>query len=233
MMDIIFLSGLNHTDLDIIECGTQKCDANYSFGPAIRDFYLLHFIHYGCGYFRLGDKEFFLKAGDLFLITPNMLTYYYADSKNPWHYSWVAFHGTKADYYLNQANLLLESPVLSSEYFEYVNQNFKQMMNTKNLNKNKEIEVLGLFYLLLSKLIEQAPETLYDYTTTDVKQAYIDKALEFIKLNYSKKISILQIAKYVGIDSKYLCTLFKTNLKTSPYRILLSIKIDKACELIL
>jgi AraC-like DNA-binding protein len=232
MMDIIFTSRLNQTDLEIAECGTQKCAPGYSYGPALRDFYLIHFIHSGRGLFRIGDREFYLKAGDLFLIPPNLKIFYCADSINPWHYSWIAFHGTKAEFYLKRANLSQENPVVSSNCYEYINQCFKDMMSTRNSSRNKEIYLLGIFYLLLSNLIEQAPVNSLDEVDADSKQDYVNKAVEFIKINYSKKISITNIAEHVGVDSKYLCKVFKAKLKISPYKFLLCIRIDKACELL-
>jgi len=231
MIDIIFTNRLNQTDLDVIECGTQECPPNYSFGPAIRDLYMIHFIHSGKGYFRLGNEEFYLKAGDAFVIWPNTVTYYCADLEEPWHYSWVGFSGTKAEFYLSETALTIESPTLKCTVPEFVGQYFKDMMKTRNLLRSREIHLLGIFYLLLSHLVENVTDV-YGYKPSSLgKLDYMDKSVEFIKSNYSKKISILDIAKHVGIDRKYLCTLFKKALKTSPHRFLLNIRMDKACEL--
>lgn len=232
LMDIIFTNRLNQTDIDVIECGTQKCEPSHSFGPAMRDFYLIHIIHKGCGYFRIENKEFYLKAGDAFAIWPDNLIYYRADSEDPWEYSWVGFHGTKAEFYLRQTNFSLEKPIVACTSYKYVKHCFEEMMLSRALNRSREIHLLGTFYHLLSHFIEEASND-SDFKPIDGRRSqYINKAVEFIKINYSKKISISDIARHVGIDSKYLCTLFKTQLKLSPYKFLLNIRMDRACELL-
>lgn len=222
---------MNQIDLDVIECGTQECPPSYSFGPAIRDFYLIHLVHSGKGYFNLDGREFYLKTGDIFAIWPNTVTYYYADSEKPWSYSWVGFHGTKADYYLKHAGFSLSLPVFNCSSHEYVNNCFHQMMSARSLNKSRELHLLGILYLLLSHFAEQAPDQVNTNTSLMNKGEYINKAVEFIKVNYSRTISLSDIASHVGIDGKYLCSLFNENLKTSPHRFLLSLRMDKACEL--
>jgi AraC-like DNA-binding protein len=63
------------------------------------------------------------------------------------------------------------------------------------------------------------------------KEAYVKKALEYISMNYSRKISVSQIARSVGLDRSYLYSLFMEYLKTSPQEYLINFRIEKACEL--
>lgn len=232
MINIVLTNRLMQTDLDVIECGTQRCRPGYSFGPAIRDFYIIHYIHSGQGYFRLENNEFLLGKGDAFLICPDIITHYCADAKDPWHYSWVGFHGMKAEFYLKQANMSMENPILRCQNQEFMDDCFEKMMRTRDLNRSREAHLLGLLYLFLSYCMEQAPDDFSSDAKKDRKTFYISKAVEFIKVNYSKKISILNIADHVGLDSKYLCALFKSGLETSPHQYLLKVRLDRACELL-
>lgn len=231
MINIVLTNRLPQTDLDVIECGTQKCHPGYSFGPAIRDFYIIHYIHSGQGYFRLENKEFSLGKGDAFLICPDVITHYYADATDPWNYSWVGFHGTKAEFYLRQANLSIENPILHCRDHGYMDDCFAKMMRTRDIGRSRETQLLGLLYLLLSSCIEQVSGDFPSNAKRDGKAVYISKAVEFIKVNYSKKISIPDIADHVGLDSKYLCAVFKSSLETSPHKFLLNVRLDRACDL--
>ena len=75
-------------DLSLSFYGYEECTPNYSFGPAIRDTYVLHYISKGQGKFHYKGKIVDLKEGDFFLLKPDELTFYQADSKEPWAYYW-------------------------------------------------------------------------------------------------------------------------------------------------
>ena len=87
---------LDNASLAIFNCGLQNCSPNHSWGPGIRDHYLIHFVISGKGSYICGGKTFHLKAGDLFLIKPSQVVYYVADPNEPWEYYWVGFNGTYA-----------------------------------------------------------------------------------------------------------------------------------------
>lgn len=74
-------------DIYTLFCGRQKCPSLYSFGPAVRECYLLHFCLDGCGDFYANDQHYHLEKGQGFLICPNELTFYQADEAHPWTYA--------------------------------------------------------------------------------------------------------------------------------------------------
>lgn len=82
-------------DLALSFYGYEECTPNYSFGPAIRDTYVLHYITKGQGKFHYKGKIVDLKEGDFFLLKPEELTFYQADSKEPWAYYWLGITGGK------------------------------------------------------------------------------------------------------------------------------------------
>ena len=87
-------------DLSLSFYGYEECTPSYSFGPAIRDTYVLHYITKGQGTFHYKGKIVDLKEGDFFLLKPEELTFYQADSKEPWAYYWLGITGGKApDYF--------------------------------------------------------------------------------------------------------------------------------------
>lgn len=40
---------MEHTELYVTQYGTEDCAPGHYFGPAVRDYYLLHYITDGCG----------------------------------------------------------------------------------------------------------------------------------------------------------------------------------------
>lgn len=231
MEQFLLIHGLNHTDLNMYQCGTEDCNAGHYYGPAVRDHFLIHYIHSGKGKFCVGEREYNLQKGQGFLICPDIVTYYQADFEDPWTYSWVGFHGLKADSYLKSADLTMDNPIFTCNGDDYISGCFLQMISAKSLQKGREIHLLGLFYLFLSHLIEQNGKAdLYGHAGSR-KEVYIKKAIEYIEMNYSRKMSITEIAHHLGLDRSYLGSVFKEQLDTSLQDFLIKYRLDKACEL--
>lgn len=55
------------------------------YGPTQRKLYIIHYVLSGKGYFN-GNP---IKAGQGFLIHPDMYEHYYADKENPWSFIWI------------------------------------------------------------------------------------------------------------------------------------------------
>lgn len=76
--------------LTIYYCGHEQCSPGHFFGPAVRKHYLLHVVLKGKGIYRTSDREYRIAKGEAFLIKPQEVTYYRADSREPWEYAWDA-----------------------------------------------------------------------------------------------------------------------------------------------
>ena len=61
---------------------------------------------------------------------------------------------------------------------------------------------------------------------------YIQEALEFIDHNFQNYISVEDIADVCGLNRSYLSSLFKKSLNVSPQEFLLSVRMNKAYELL-
>ena len=74
--------------------------------------------------------------------------------------------------------------------------------------------------------------TLADPSAREIGNLYVEKAVEFIRNNYSNEILVSDIARYVCINRSYLYTLFQKYLHTSPQDYLSSCRITRALELL-
>jgi len=227
----IEINRLNLTDMDIYVSGFQNCKTNHSFGPAVRDYFLVHYIYKGKGKFIVNNKTYHLSAGQGFLICPDIVTYYEADSNDPWTYAWIGFNGLKAKTYLEQANLTQDNPIFSTtEKENSIKKIFDKMKVVNDLKKGKELELLGLLYLFLSKLIKDNDNLNSD--KENPKEIYLKEAIKYIHKNYNRyNLTVSQIAEYIGVDRTYLWSIFKSYLNLSPQQFLIEFRIDKACRL--
>src|SRR5690554_1730181 len=217
-------------DLNMYQCGSQECPPGHGYGPAVRDHYLIHFIHSGKGRLQTENRTRRLGAGDGFLICPDVVTYYEADREDPWNYSWVGFHGLKAGFYLEQAGLSRENPVFHYANREYLGGLFHRMQQAKEYRRSRDVKLLGLLYLFLAELMEINPGN-SPSNPPGGKQAYVAKAVSYIAENYSRKITIDGLAGYVGLNRRYFSAVFKEILGLSPQKYIMEFRMDKACEL--
>ena len=225
------LYSLNHTELNMYQCGTQNCEPGHFWGPAVRDHFLIHYILDGKGRYCYDNKVYQLQKGQGFLICPDKITYYQADMEDPWTYSWIGFHGLKAEAYLKKALLTADNPIFTYDKDDSIAKCFNEMITAKKYQKGREIRLLGYLYIFLSILVEESANDRFVDYSSNRKELYIKKTIEFIEMNYSRKISISDIAAYIGLDRSYLGSIFKHQLNTSLQDFLVNYRINKGCEL--
>lgn len=220
-------------DIKLYYCGTGDCENNFSWGPGIKDHYKLHYVHSGSGIFKAGDTIYHLSKGEGFLICPNVIVSYKSDPGTSWNYSWVAFNGVNAKTYLNRANLNEKNPVFKCAHENHINNCFQAIFDSTKCEKSMDLKSLSVFYDLLHTLIEETTADNSDRNSTKRQETYIKQAIEFIDTNYSRKISVEEIAGYVGINRRYLCQLFLNVLNVSPQNYLINFRLQKASDLLL
>ena len=209
--------------LSVIEYGWEVHKAGSSYGPAERDYYILHFITKGKGRFVIGDKEYILKKGDCFLLPPKITTYYEADKKNPYTYYWVGFDGIEAKGLLEKTGLVLDDNyVVHPKNFNSVFEMFSNFDVSTTNNSAIPYQLVGKLYLLFSEIMsDQSSEN-------EQKSNYVDLAINYMNLNYAKNISIELLSRIVGVDRTYFYRLFKESTKISPKEYLSNLRIEKA-----
>jgi AraC-like DNA-binding protein len=222
---------INHTDLNIYGCGYEDCPPGYSSPQFLREYYIIHYIHSGKGTFQIGGNTYPLGKGHGFLITPSTYVDYYPDSEDPWSYSWVCFHGLKAEYYLNLINLSIKNPIFKYNKDNFIKDCFEQIISLGGLDTAGEIEQLGHLYIFFAKLIRFTGIEKINKEKNN-KEQYVKKVIGYLHANYSKKINIAELAQHIGLDKNYLCTLFKEYYHITIVEFLTHLRISKACELL-
>ncbi|HHX01303.1 MAG TPA: AraC family transcriptional regulator [Firmicutes bacterium] len=220
--------------LVINHCGHEMCRPGHSYGPAIRNHYLITYIESGRGMLYINNEQYHLGPGQIFVITPNVLHHYIADANDPWAYYWVVFQGSMADTYLRMMQINPESPIINCTNREQIKDIFQEMLQTDSLVIGSEIKALGLLYTLISALINNQVEAGYVSATADYsgnKDLILEQALRFIENHYSHDISIAEIAAHAGVSRSYLFMIFKEKLNLSPQQYLTKIRIQHAVNL--
>lgn len=216
-------------DLHLVFCGYEKCQPSHSYGPAIREDYLIHHIVKGKGSYYVNGHKYDLSAGQGFLIEPHVQTFYKADDKDPWHYLWIGFNGKRVKEYLNDVGLNHNQLTYSCEYTKELREIVIKMLKNNTFTTSNQFLLEGLlcsFFAVLSKHLNFAIMAKQD------NNLYVQKALEYIHNNYANPIKITDIANYVCITRNYLFTLFKKSLNLSPHEYLTKYRIGRATEML-
>ncbi|RUT45189.1 AraC family transcriptional regulator [Paenibacillus anaericanus] len=224
---------LGQLDLNLLFFGKEECLPSHTWGPGLRDSYILHYIHSGCGIFGRGEQSHFLTAGQGFLIPPSTIVHYQANENDPWTYSWVGFNGLHAKSFMQRANLsppylVYDTGKDSRPHFESF---YDDLLNARSL-RNGDVLSQSILYRLMAELISSSKAPLPDTKPSPSKESYLNQAIGFIENNYSQKISILDIAASVGLDRTYLSSLFKIKFGVSLQTFLLEYRINRATELL-
>ena len=98
----IKLNNVKFNDFRLCYCGYEECEPGHSFGPAVKNHYVLHYVLSGKGEFSVNNQHYTISKGEAFLIEPNVRAYYKADEETPWTYLWVGFDGDHAEEYLRE-----------------------------------------------------------------------------------------------------------------------------------
>ena len=216
-------------DAFVYTCGYETCKPGHSYGPALRSGYLIHYILSGRGYYRLNGKTYCLGEDDAFLIRPDELTYYEADKKNPWTYTWIGFQGVKIKSYLERTSLL-SSPVFHYEKDDRIRLCHEKMFEASHLPSNRDLIMNSILYEYLFLLASKFPRE--QLSPREKQISYVEEVLKYMESNYAQSISIQSLADSLGLNRSYLHRLFKSATGSSLLEYLLELRIQKACTLL-
>lgn len=217
-------------DLYLVSCGWEKCGATHSYGPAVRNYYMLHFILKGQGHYYLNNKHYKLNENQCFLTEPETVTLYKAEPTNPWTYTWICFNGDYVPHLLKQTNLNTDNPIINLSCNQTIYEIIKEMLSYHQLTPANECYLQSKLYLIFAKLHE-ALQSVYNKVELN-NNFYVTKAIEYIEKNTFTNLSVNDIARYLNISRSHLYALFKQELNTSPQQFLTNAKIANARELL-
>lgn len=204
-------------DLNPLNYGAEQCAPCHRYGPAVRPYYLLHYVFSGKGVFYARGQEYAVGAGEFFLILPGEVTTYEADAHDPWKYLWLGFDGGLA------AQLeRLETPVgklppdLFSELLEAGNDDFSEWEGAV------EQYIASALHRILAELLAHRT----------ARAHYARRAETYIRTRYMLDISIEEIADALSLDRRYLSRLFKKRYGVTMQEYLLNTRLNRAAELL-
>lgn len=217
-------------DLCLTTFGHSVTHPGHTYGPAVRSYYLIHFILKGQGEFTVNQHTYHLHAGQGFLIEPDYQTIYKSDEQEPWTYVWAAFNGKRAESTVNSLGLSQSEPIFSCteaqgrQLASYV----QEMLANNSFSLAGVYYRLGLLLQFLSVIAEAQRELLPPMDNN----TYISHMTNFIRTHIEAPFTVQDLADYMNLNRSYVTTLFKKYLHTSPHSYIQNCRITKAQHLL-
>ncbi|MEN5015089.1 AraC family transcriptional regulator [Erwinia sp. Eh17-17] len=216
--------------LNIYQYGHEVCASQHSYGPAVRQHYLIHYVISGGGTLFSGNQRWPVRQGEAFLIHPHEITTYTADKQRPWEYMWLELDGLIAVRSLEKCGLRRDMPIwrpkdpLSSDD---ARQHLQQLVAQDPLHS---LRIAGLSCLFLDALIANVADGGNEDNGCGNK--HLDHAVQYMERHYHRSFTIGEVAEYCNIDRSYLSRLFQQQFGYGPKHYLLLLRMDVATSLL-
>ena len=197
-------------DLNPVSCGWQDCRPGHAFGPAVRRYTLIHYVMEGRGRFFARGEDYPVREGEAFLIRPDEVTTYRADTQKPWEYLWIGFTGRLAEQFHSLPAVIRPERHL-----------LEGMLDAFQLTGMREEFLAGKLFLLLASLLEG--------------HRPVDRAKEaknYLDQNYMHAVRLEELARSLGLDRRYLSRLFKRGNGVTMQQYLTQRRMEEAARLL-
>ncbi len=208
-MLLTYFSACENKDIYPLIVGHYKCPSLNSYGPHVREYYIIHFVLSGKGTLINSRGAHPVSKGEMFIIREGELTTYTADKDDPWEYTWLGFSGSRTTLFDNSPDVFKTPAEIDMKLFEYV----------KRGERSPDI-FSSILYELIYHLFTEGGNESVDRRVSDVHR--------FIKYNYMNEITVAGLAADFGFERSYLYRIFKKKYGIGPKEYLTQTRLKKA-----
>ena len=192
----------------------------------IPDYNKFYFIIGGEGWLKIGDREFYPKPGQLFLMPAGILQSYSIISKDTFRKYWCHFTAKIGD--VNLFN------IINTPYFVEVEDTSKVEMLFKELIKEQENPKLyarlrekALLMEILSYYVANSQIEEFKFVNSS-SMSKLNRVLQYIQDHIAEEITVEQLASMLHFHPGYFTKVFKKYIGLSPSQYVNKVRLDKA-----
>ena len=197
-------------DIVPLFAGENECCAGHSWGPHVRNHFIVHFCIDGRGVLKRSDGEHQVSAGELFIIREGEETTYTADSIEPWYYVWIGFVGKSAEIF-RSGDAVRRAPAVIT----------KRLKELVDFGEADPYAYTALIYMLMHEL--------YSAKEPADRLGEVEK---YIKYRYMENITVDRLGRQFGFERTYLYRIFKQRYGLSPKEYLTAVRMEQAKKLL-
>jgi AraC-like DNA-binding protein len=218
--------------LSLYEVGCFRVRCGNTINLEKSNSYGLYFVADGKGVYTRDGEKYPLEAGSCFAIYPDGAGSYSADKDNELHLCWVRFNGADARLLINASGFTHKEPVRSSPNIDKAVEVVTGIFAYRGYEIYQLAQSTALLYALMTFLIKETswdPEYIPEGWTGVV---HVQKSLDFIAENFSRSITVDDIAGAVALSRSQLYRLFTAQVGMSPQQYLTEFRVREACTLL-
>ncbi len=206
---------------NIESVGITRPDPDYFISRDRSDYHIIEYIVSGKGVLSVGDKEYLLEAGDVYILPPESKHCYRADREQPFLKIWCNFYSTtfakiQTDYRLDN-KYVFHAAECEEEFIRI----FEIANIGSRINDNEWAFIASHLTAILNKI---AAKTFRPEGSSAVSL----RAKEILDNSVFDNITVEDLAKQLFVSKTYLTREFKSMYGTSPYQYLLNKKLSQA-----
>ena len=211
----------------VFNCGGEQCAPGHTYGPAMRDHYLIHFVASGKGILYADGRGYAIGAGQGFIIFPDEITTYRADEEDPWTYDWVGYAGEGAAELTRQAGLSAERRVFTCLNAAEATEILRAIAKDAGELQFGEMAAAGGLMRFMARVSgRRAPQEFR------VHRRHYERARRFMDGSYTQGITVEDVADHVGLSRSQLYRVFEAVAGRSPKEILTELRLRHAQRLL-
>lgn len=210
-------------DIRLSVCCCHRYNPSENFGPIVPNRYVLNIVESGRGVLDHSNRRFSLAAGQAFVLFPGKPVSWKADSIEPWNYIGVELAGMDVEKFIERLGITPQMPIIDFSSRQKAMESAYELLVECEKKYPNQFSICGCFYNLLECLDESLVAR-----KLPAKNFYMTRAVEYIKENYNKNLSVENIANMLGIERSYLSRLFKTYKNKSTQNYIIDYRIHRA-----
>jgi len=211
-------------EIDFLFCGKAVYYTDHSYGPYIKDSFLIVYIESGTSTLHVGNTAYTIGENNLVIFYPNSGIYYKNTEDCEWRIWWMGIDGAGVFSYLHMLNVSQEKPFLTVKASHDVLACFHEMNETIHSSSlEKKMLGLSLMYRIFSILAQDQMEN---------PSSVLQNILHYIQYHYDTIGNIAEIHRNFSMSKSSLWRLFKQETGMSPLEYLTEIRCRRACTLL-
>ena len=220
------LGNTKQADLNLYVCERDyQIKPGTTYGPVIRDSYIIECCTAGEGSIIINGNEFLLRPGDCMILLPGDTVTHTTGSK-PRNGVWCAVKGIKISSYLSDVGIDSRHPYAPKNAFSTILKIINRLIKIKSDNDaGADLRRSAYIHEIFGEILRYAK-------FENDNSTYIKKAVYIIETRYAEQITVSALAREIGLERSYFSTLFHKITGTSPQQYITDLRIKKACALL-
>jgi AraC-like DNA-binding protein len=220
--------------LSLHEVAYFSCPASYVLPIERLDAYAIYLVDEGKGIYPLEGTEVPVKEYNIFALYPNLPMRCVSDAAGPLKIFALSFDGVDARLLLNAAGFDPKNPVRTLDHHTAVQ--ISRVMDGIYTWRGQEIystvQSTACIYALMSALVKTHTWDQSEMPPGWTGVVHFQKALNFINENYSRPITVDDIAVHVSLSRSRLYRVFMQQIFISPQQYLTEYRMREAIRLL-